>query len=127
VRTPDAVASRNESQNTPTLSTSAIAAATARASTPPSRCPAPPDSPDSTSVASSQGPTIAIRPTLRSSDRPNAGRRWNGTAQALFSAFWVAAARPRAPNRVPASPIASAGPVELSACTLLFSCGPITG
>ena len=121
-----AVASRKPYQNTPMFSTSD----TAIAATWPPR---PRDfaalaaTPDSSVVSSSPMPTARISPMSRSMDQGNPGRRKIGTPHTVFSAFCAALATPRAPRNVRMRPMARAGPVWLSPCTLFCSCGPITG
>ena len=74
-------------------------------------------------------PTARIRPICFSSDQGKPARRDIGTPHTVFSAFWAAAATPRAPRKVRMSPMISAGADPCSVCCSRWPSAvvPITG
>ncbi len=99
------------------------------AAVPPSTLALAPASPDSRVVASRPMPTARIMASCFSSDHGKPARRDNGTPHTVFSAFWAAAATPRAPKKVSTIPITRATPVPLTVCPCAWclSWSPITG
>ena len=81
-------------------------------------CPSPLAAPDSSAMSVWPSPMTATRPSARSVDQGNAGRRSRGTPQTELNAFCTAMATPRAPSSAPIRPITSARPVLFRACTL---------